>query len=313
MSDFYKTLGVSRNATDAELKKAYRKLAREWHPDVAKDKENAEQKFKEINEAYQVLSDPKKRAQYDQFGEAAFGGASGGAADAGQGFGGTSGFNPFGSSGGGPFTWSYTTSSSGSEGFNDPFDIFEQVFGFRGFNSYKRKGRNVRYILAIDFVDAIKGLEKTINVENHKLKLKLPPGVRDGTQIKFAGKGEPAQTKDGEPGDLYITIQVKPSNEFVRQDDDIFSVLEVDMAQAAIGDKVDVKVIDPNSASGFTTKKVKIPAGTQPGSQIRLRNFGMPRLHGSGRGDHYLTIKVKIPQKLTKDQKKCLKETFLNK
>ncbi len=310
MADYYKILGVSKNATDDEIKKAYRKLAREWHPDVAKDKENAEQKFKEINEAYQVLSDPKKRAQYDQFGEAAFGGASGGAADAGNGFGGA-GFNPFGSSGG-PFTWTYTTSSTDSD-FGDPFDIFEQVFGFRGFSNYRKKGRNVRYIFTIDFEDAIKGLEKTIDVDGQKLKIKLPAGVRDGTQIKFTGKGEPPRVQDGEPGDLYITIQVKPHPEFVRQGDDVFSVLVIDMAQAALGDKVEVKVIDPKSETGFSYKKVKVPAGTQPGSQIRLRNFGMPKLRGSGRGDHYITIKVEIPKKLTKDQKKCLEETFMKK
>lgn len=290
--DFYEVLGVKKNASESEIKSAYRKLAREWHPDVAKDKTNAEAKFKEINEAYQILGDSKKRAQYDQFGSAAFeGGASQG--------------NPF--SGGGPFQWSY--SSSGDSGFEgDPFDIFEQVFGFRGFGG-SRKARDVQYSLAIDFVDSIKGFEESISVDGHKLKVKLPPGVRDGTRVKFSGKGE--QGKSGlQNGDLYIVIQIKPHPEFGRQGIDIFSIQEITMAQAALGDTIPVKVVDPNSKTGFSEKKVKIPSGTQPGIQIRLRGQGMQNPNGMGRGDHYLSIKVVIPQKLTKEQKEALK-TFI--
>lgn len=290
--DFYEVLGVKKNATESEIKTAYRKLAREWHPDVAKDKANAEAKFKEINEAYQVLGDSKKRAQYDQFGSAAF---DGGAAQG----------NPF--SGGGPFQWSY--SSSGGQGFEgDPFDIFEQVFGFRGFGG-SRKAHDVQYSLAIDFVDSIKGFEESINVDGHKLKVKLPPGVRDGTRVKFTGKGE--QGKNGvQNGDLYIVIQIKPHPDFGRQGIDIFSIQEISIAQAALGATIPVKVVDPNSKTGFTEKKVKIPSGTQPGIQIRLRGQGMQNPNGMGRGDHYLAIKVVIPQKLTREQKEALK-TFL--
>jgi len=175
--DFYGVLGVKKGASESEIKSAYRKLAREWHPDVAKDKANAEAKFKEINEAYQVLGDSKKRSQYDQFGSAAFEGGAGGSQQG----------NPF--SGGGPFQWSQTSSSQ--QGFEtDPFDIFEQVFGFRGFGGGSRRAHDVQYSLAIDFVDSVKGFEESISVDGHKLKVKLPPGIRDGTRVKFTGKGE---------------------------------------------------------------------------------------------------------------------------
>lgn len=292
MSNYYKTLGVSKDASADEIKRSYRKLAREWHPDVAKDKPDAEHKFKEINEAYQVLGDEQKRAQYDQFGSAAGAGGN----PFGQGFGGN-----------GPFQWSYSTSGAG-QGFEDPFDIFEQVFGFRGFGG-KRKGHDLRYTLQVDFEDSIKGFEETVTVDGHKLKVKLPPGVRNGTQIRFAGKGE-SPGGDIPNGDLYIVISIKPHPDFARQGMDIFSVEEISMVQASLGDSIEIKVVDPKSASGFSDKKVKIPSGTQPGTQIRLRGFGMPSTGGLGRGDHYINIKVAIPKKLNRKQKQALKDLF---
>lgn len=301
--DYYDILGVDKSASDAEIKKAYRKLAREWHPDVAKSKPDAERRFKEINEAYQVLSDPQKKAQYNQFGKAAFSKAE--AQDG--------GFNPFtgfSQKGGGPFTWTYSTSSSQGAGFEnfDPFDIFEQVFGFRGFNA-QRRGRNVRYVLDIDFVDAVKGFNETIKVGGNKLKIKTPSGVRDGTQIKFAGKGE-SFGNNTEPGDLYVIIRIKPNREFARQGDDIFTVKEISLAQATLGDKIKMKVVDPKSSSGFSNVTMKIPPGTQFGTQFRLRGKGMPRMRGFGRGDHFVTVKVNIPKRLNKQQKEALKTLF---
>ena len=301
--DYYEVLGVSKSASDAEIKSAYRKLAREWHPDVAKDKPNSEEKFKEINEAYQVLSDKSKRAQYDQFGHDAFGGASGGAAGAGG-----NPFSGFGGFGGnqGPFTWSYS-SGGGAQDF-DPFDIFEQVFGFRGFGG-QRKGRNLNYTLQIDLVEAIKGFEETVQVDGHKLKVKLPAGVADGTRVRFSGKGE--NPGRGIPaGDLYISIDIKPHPKFARQGNDIFTAEEISMKIAALGGTIDVEVVEPKSSTGFTTKRVKIPEGTQPGTQIRLRGQGMPSSSGYGRGNHYITVRVVIPKKLSKEQKRMLEEYF---
>jgi len=295
--DYYKTLGVDKKASSDEIKKAYRKLAREWHPDVAKDKPDADAKFKEINEAYQVLGDEDKRKQYDQFGSN-FKNNAGGQDP----FGGS---NPFGQNGGfsgGGFQW-----SSSTQGGVDPFDIFEQVFGFRGFGG-TRKGRNFRYSLQIDFVDAIRGLKETISVDGHKLKINIPPGVSDGTQIKFAGKGE--KIENGEPGDLYIVISIKPNPNMVRRGDDIFSLEEISIKQAILGDKIDIKVVDPNSNTGFNTVKMKIPKGTQPNTKFRLKGKGMPRMHGSGRGNHYVTVNIEIPKKLNKKQKEAISELF---
>lgn len=300
--NYYDTLGVSKNASADEIKQAYRKLAREWHPDVAKDKAGAEAKFKEINEAYQVLSDPQRKSQYDQFGSSYTNGATGaGAYDQQQGnpFGGFSGF------GGNGFQWSY---SSGGADNIDPFDIFEQVFGFRGFGG-SRKGRDVRYSLAIDLKDAVKGMEETIEVDGHKLKIKIPSGIREGTQIKFAGKGE--KPNDGrEPGDLYISISIKPLKDLARQGDDIISIEDITIKQAILGDKIDIKVVDPESNSGFSNVKLKIPAGTQFGTRFRIKAKGMPRMNGYGRGDHYVTVRVDIPKKISKQQKEALNDLF---
>jgi len=189
--DYYEILGVKKESTLDEIKKSYRKLAREHHPDMVKesDKSNAEKRFKEINEAYQVLSDPQKRKMYDQFGTVG------------------SDFGPEGFSGSsqggqwGPF--SYTYSSSGGNPFSengefDPFDIFEDFFGFRGFGSRRpRKGKNLYYEMRLEFRDIIFGIEREINVESGKVKVKIPAGMRDGMEIKFSGKGMPGP--DGAP------------------------------------------------------------------------------------------------------------------
>lgn len=303
MHDYYEVLGVSKSASDDELKKAYRKLAREWHPDVAKDKAAAEIKFKEINEAYQVLSDKQKRTQYDQFGHDAFTRGAQGGGQGGNPFGG--GFGGFNQQG--PFTWSYSTGADGAD-FGDPFDIFEQVFGFRGFGG-SRKGRNTHYSLAIDFEDSIKGFDQTVSVDGHTLKIKLPPGIHDGAQVKFAGKGE-NPGHNVAPGDLYITISIHPNKEFVREGFHIYSEKEISFVLAALGGTADIKTIDPKSATGYTTKKVKIPEGTQPGTLIRLKGFGMPSSKGYGRGDHFITVKVAIPTKLNREQKQALQNYF---
>lgn len=302
-TDYYAILGVSKTSTEAEIKSAYRKLAREWHPDVAKDRPDAEERFKEINEAYQVLGDPVKRKQYDQLGHNAykqgFGGASGGSQGA--------GFNPFEGMGGfGPFNWSYQ--SGGDQDFQDPFDIFEQVFGFRGFGG-SRKGRNLRYTMSIDFVDSVKGYENVVEVNGHKLKVKTPPGVDDGTTIKYVGKGEKSQ-HGGDNGDLLITIHINPHKKFARQGDDLFSNENITLKEAAVGGKIDIEVVDPNSNSGFSKKQLKIPSGTQSGTVFRVKGFGMPNPKGYGRGDLYVTVHVEIPTKLTKQQKEALIEYF---
>jgi len=282
--DYYDVLGVSRNASLEEIKKAYRKLALEWHPDRNKSPE-AEERFKEINEAYEVLSDPEKRAAYDQFGHAAFTP------------GGMGGFEGF--PGGftrtykkGPFTYTYTTFGSSPfegfgfdfEGFSDPFEIFEQFFGG---SPFREKRQIPRYGLTLTFLEAAKGCEKEIIIEGKKRKIRIPPGVEDGTRIKFS--------------DFYVTIDVKPDKIFRREGDDIFVNQEISLGTAILGGVIEVSTIDG-------PVKLRIRPGTQPGTMVRLRGRGIKHLHSYGRGDQYVRLLVKIPEKLTPRQKELIRE-----
>jgi molecular chaperone DnaJ len=306
--DYYEILGIEKNASEADIKKAYRRLAREHHPDMVNesDKAAAEKRFKEINEAYQVLSDPQKRKMYDQFGHAGpgYGGGRPGSGSAGGG--------PFGGFGGsgswGPFTYTYTTNNNGGMNDFDPFDIFEDFFGFRGFRGRRpRKGKNLYYELHLEFKDAVFGLEKVINVESGKVKIKIPAGVRNGTEIRFSGKG---MTGGGDipPGDLLLTIRLRLPEKFRRIGDHLGTVLEINMVEAALGTTLEVPVVDLKSKDGLGSAKLKIPSGTQSGTQFRLRNKGLPLLNRSGRGDIIAQVFVNIPKNLSSKQKKILKE-----
>lgn len=299
--DYYDILGLSKGASDDDIKKAYRKLAREHHPDMVKDtdKDSAERRFKEINEAYQVLSDPDKKRMYDQFGHA--GGGFNGA-------GGANGFGGFGNAQGqwGPFSYSYST---GGNPNIDPMDIFEEFFGFRGFGGQRRprKGKNLYYEMPITFADAVHGLEKEIRAESGKVKVNIPPGVRNGTELRFPGKGMPGP--DGVPsGDMYITLRVPTPKEFQRGGDNLGLAKEIDFVQAALGDTIEVPVVDVDSKTGIGTAKLKIPAGTQPNTQFKIKGKGMPKLRGRGQGDVIVQIKVTIPKRMSRKQKKKLEE-----
>lgn len=286
-SDYYDILGVTKGASADEIKKAYRKQALEWHPDRHKDdKEAAERRFKEINQAYQVLSDSEKRDAYDQFGHAAF--APGG------GFGGFRGAGgPFTQTGRyGPFTYTYTTTGDGGSpfagfDFGDPFEIFEQFFG-GGSPFGARQGRRIpRYSIAIDFMEAINGVEKEVQIEGKKRKIKIPAGVDEGSRIQF--------------GDFILSINVRPHPIFERDGDDIFVRVAIPFSLATLGGQVEVPTVD----GGL---KVRVRQGTQSGTMIRLRERGAPRLHGRGRGDEYVRINVLIPEKLTREQKRIIEE-----
>jgi len=281
--DYYQILGITKSADPDEIKKAYRKLALQYHPDRNKGKDT-EGKFKEVTKAYEVLSDPQKKQTYDQFGHAAF------EQGAGQGpFGGAGG--PFGGFGqqGGPFSYTYTTGGDGGTGFdfggfNDPFEIFEQFFG--GASPFGRQRRQ-SYSLNIDFLEAVKGTTKKVTIDDKAQTIKIPAGVSEGSRIRF--------------GDYDIVVSVSPDKRFQREGYDIIGIKEISFAQAALGGGVNIETIDGNL-------KLRIPGGTQPGTAIRLREKGVPHLHGSGRGDHYVRIKVTIPKHLTGKQKELLKE-----
>ncbi len=294
--DYYNILGVPKNASDEDIKKAYRKLAREHHPDMVADadKTTAEKRFKEINEAYQVLSDPQKRKMYDQYGTA----------DPGFGFG-NAGAQ---SSRYGPFTYTYNTSGGTPFGDIDPFDIFEEFFGFRGFNSQRqKKGKNLHYEMRVEFAEAVKGGERTVNVESGKLTVKIPAGVRNGTEMRFPGKGMPGAT-GMPPGDLFITFRVTIPEPFQRIGDHLGVGVEIDFVQASLGDVVEIPVVDPGKTNGVGKAKLKIPAGTQPGTQLLIKGKGMPKFNSNSRGDVIVQVFVKIPKKLSKQQKRLLEE-----
>jgi molecular chaperone DnaJ len=302
--DYYTVLGIPKNASEEEIKQAYRKLAREHHPDMVKDgdKATAEKRFKEINEAYQVLIDPQKRRMYDQYGHAGPGFAGAGAQD------------PYGGARQGqwgPFTYTYTSTGPGGGAYGDfdPFDVFEEFFGFRGFGGRRapRKGKNLYYEMEVDFVDAVRGSERTVRVESGDVTIKIPPGVRDGTEMRFPGKGMSGPS--GVPaGDLYITIRVPTPREFRRVGSDLGVLVELDFTQLVLGDEVEVPVIDEKKPGGVGKAKLKIPSGTQPGMQFRVRGKGMPNLRRGGNGDVIVTVGVVIPKRLSRRQKQLLEE-----
>lgn len=288
--DFYETLGVSRNATEAEIKSAYRRLARTHHPDMDKSAGAAE-KFKEISEAYQVLSDPQKRKTYDQFGSAAFEGGAGGYGG-GNPFGG--GFNPFG----GGFSYSWSSQGGNNSGYADPFDLFEQIFGSGGFATEFAKGFRRRQAFQMDltFEEAVQGVTKEVEIPRvegnqnkvvrERMTIKVPAGVDEGTRMRF--------------GDVDIVFRVKSHSEFVREGYDIYSEISLSVPQAVLGDYIEAKTIHGKV-------KLKIPAGTQPGALIRIKGKGVPTLRG-GTGDHYIRAKVEIPKTLTAKEKEVYEQ-----
>jgi len=272
--DYYEILGLERSATADDIKKAYRKLALKYHPDRNKE-DNAEAKFKEINEAYEVLKDAKKRQSYDQFGHAAFDAAAG------------MGSNPF--AGGfrqGPFTYTYSTGGQnpfGGADFSDPFDIFEQFFG----GGFAQAARRPRYSLQVDFMEAVKGATKTVKIDGKEHTIKIPAGADDGTRIRFEN--------------FDVTLDVRPHPKFRREGYDLFLDQEIDFVTATLGGKIKVPALEEELT-------LIVRAGTQSHTLVRLRDEGVPYLRGRGKGDLYVRLIVKVPDKLTKDQKKLLEQ-----
>lgn len=291
--DYYEILGITKSVSEAEIKSAYRKLARQHHPDIDKTA-GADAKFKEISEAYQVLSDPQKKKTYDQFGHAAFNRGAGGGADPFAGFGG----NPFGA-GGSPFG-TYSWSSSGGNpnvDFEDPFSLFEQIFGGAGSPFGSAFSRRPVYTLTLNFDESINGVEKDIEIETRdrqtgrvsrkRMKIKVPAGVDNGTRIKF--------------GEIDIVFNVGRHPDFIREGADVFSDISVSVPQLVLGDLFEVSTV-----SGRV--KVKVPGGTQPGSLVRLKGKGVPRLGGTGHGDHFVRINLKVPQNPSVEEKKLYEQ-----
>lgn len=349
-TDYYSTLGISKTASAEDIKKAYRKLAHQYHPDTGKG--DAE-KFKQVNEAYQVLSDPQKRAQYDQFGQTFTGGTGG------------PGFNGF----------DYSNFGQNMGGFEDAFDIFSDIFGGGAQSRSTRRARGVdlEMDLYLTFEEAVFGIEKEVQLEKKDvcqhcegsgaepgtrvntcpkchgagqirttrrtifgqlasvttcdrcegvgkvaenpcrecqgsgakrrtktLMVKVPAGVDDGQRIRISGEGEVGY-RGSQAGDLYIRLHVKDHHTFKREGESIYTEIPVSFYQAALGTKVMVETIDGKV-------ELKVPAGTQSGKVFRLKNKGVQILNGSSRGDHYVTVKVVTPSKLTKKEKELFKK-----
>ena len=287
--DYYEILGVSKNASDDEIKKAYRKLAVKYHPDKNPGNKEAEEKFKEISEAHEVLSDKQKRARYDQFGHAGVGGA-----------GGPSG-NPFGGAGNGNFNFnghSFNFDFGGGGGLDD---ILGSIFGFGGGQRRPTRGADYRTTVVLNFEEAVFGTTKVVSADGKDLKVKIPAGIDDGMSIRLSGKGG-AAPKGGTKGDLYVFIRVKPHKTLTREGNIILSDKVISMVDAALGTEVDVETVDGNV-------RMKVPAGTQSGTPFKLSGHGVPLMRTDGdRGPHIVTIIVETPKNLSKRQKELLEE-----
>jgi len=273
--DYYRILGVDKSASQSTIKTAYKKLALKWHPDRNKSSE-AEAKFKEINKAYEVLSDKEKRQTYDQFGEDAFkqGGVGGHGSKQ------------------GPFTYTYTSGGEDSfdganfGGFSDPFDIFEQFFGFHSPNSRRRKPKSL-YQIKLTFKEAIKGTEKNLIIKGKQKKIKIPAGIDDGMKISFS--------------DFNILVRVETDAHYRRQDKDVFYEKKISFPEAVFGGNTEIETLD-----GMV--KVRIKPGTKSGSMLRLRGKGVPYLRSYQRGDFYIIFKIDVPGRISPRAKKLLEE-----
>jgi molecular chaperone DnaJ len=358
MSDFYSTLGISRDATQDEVKKAYRKNALKYHPDRNPGDAEAERKFKQISEAYEILSDENKRKIYDQYGADAVRGTGPSAGPGGMG-----GFSSMEEA-----LRTFMGAFGGAGGGGE--SMFDSLFGFdEGHEMGVRQGASKKMNMTITFEEAVKGIVKEVNITNlincpkchgtgaksekgiktctrcggrgqihqsrgffsmastcpdchgqgqkitdpctechgqgqikekQKIEVKVPPGVDSGMRLRMAGYGD-AGIGGGPSGDLYISISVKPHEVFERQGDDVLIDLPISFAEAALGCKKEIP-----SPHG-TTCRLQIPEGTQSGKMLRVRNEGVPNVHGQGNGDMIVRIIVETPVSLSDKQKDLLR------
>jgi curved DNA-binding protein len=302
--DYYEVLGVPRTASQKEIKAAFRKLARQHHPDVNPGDPQAAERFKEINEANEVLSDPEKRKRYDELGpdwrqyEQWEKAGRPGASPFGQGAGRPEG-SPFG---GGRRVEYRTTPPEDLEdlfGSESPFsDFFHDLYGSgqpagrRGFDAGPIPGKNVEAETTITLEEAYRGTERTLELQTpegrRRVEVKIPPGVRDGTRVRVAGQGSPGRA-GGPAGDIFVRVHVRPHPVFRREGDDLYVRVTVPLDVALLGGEVLVPTLRGSSVS------LKVPPETQNGTRLRLRGLGMPKLRGEGHGDLYAEVDVRLP------------------
>lgn len=295
-NDYYQTLGVTRSASDDDIKKAYRKLARDNHPDLHPNDKDAERRFKEVQQAYDVLSDKEKRAQYDRFGHSAYTQAGAGGPQA-----------------GGPF---HRSGRPGEEvhfdfgGMGGLDDLVQNLFGAktrrggRGFHqSPPAKGADVETVLTVPFHIACLGGEMEVQLTGGKtehLSVTIPPGVHDGAKLRLSGKGGSAPGT-GVPGDLIVVVKVAPHPEFTRDGADVQIEVPVTVAEAILGASVDVPTIEGSTIS------VTVPAGSSGGQRLRLRGKGGKDRSGK-RGDQFVKLKLVVPKEIDEESKRLIKE-----
>lgn len=286
--DYYAILGVAKTATAEEIKKAYRKLALKYHPDKNPGDTKAEERFKEISEAYAVLSDAGKRKQYDQFGDAGFH----------QRFSQEEIFRnaDFGSI--------FREFGLGDDLFGN---LFGGLGGRTGFHTGRRapvKGQDYMMKISIPFRLAVQGGERRIDFRSDRgveqLQVRIPVGVEAGQRLRVSGKGGPAPA-GGQPGDLFLEIDVEQDSQFSREGDDLQVRVEIPFSGACLGTSVDVPTLEGS-------KRVKVRAGTPSGGKIRLKGYGCPARGGHGRGDLYAIVEVQVPKTLTDKQRRLLEK-----
>lgn len=314
--DYYETLGVNKSADKEAIKRAYRKLAKKYHPDTNAGDAHAEEMFKDVTEAYNVLSDEKKRKLYDEFGfaglqdgfseEAARQAAHGGFG----GFGGNGSFSGSYSSNGGPFTHQEFHFENGSGDMDDIFSMFGDMFSHGGSargRSTSRKGSDVMADLTISFDEAVFGCEKSISLQDpstgkvSNLSIHIPAGIESGKTVRLKGQGNPGRN-GGAAGDVLLNVNVTPSREFERKGQNVYSTIRVPFTTAALGGKARVHTL-------YGDVECSIKAGTQGGSKIRLKGKGISSMKNpSVKGDQYVTVEISVPRRLTPRAKEALEE-----
>src|SRR5581483_10780463 len=298
--DYYEILGVDRSASEKDIRSAYRRLARKLHPDVNPGDKAAEARFKEVNAAYDVLSDPEKRRKYDRYGE---NWEHADEIERMQAQRGRGGFYNFGGAAGSPFR-TYTFSGDPADLFGDGGDIFSGLFGGRR-GRPRPRNLNVEHPVQVTLEEAYSGTTRVLQMapsENggqpRRLEVKIPAGVQTGSRVRIAGEG----LQDGDRrGDLYLVVDVAPDPRFERKGDDLYTDVDVPLTTAVLGGEVTVQAVGKRVA-------MKVPPMTQNGRIIRLSGLGMPRLGSDAKGDLYVRVRVRLPDRLNERERRLFEE-----